>query len=111
MRDQLLRKEVMENVITVARHDRRPSASSERVSVLTRELAQRRSGGVEVLLLWHPEDDRVEVSVADANTGAQFQIDVPPADAMEAFYHPYAYAARLESSYGVDRDEAVIVDG
>lgn len=104
----------MENLITVTRADPRPSAPSERVSAPTRELAQRQSAGIEVLLLWHPEVDRVEVSVRDSRTGAEFQIDVPPADALEAYYHPYSYAARLEGWYGVDDDdddEAAIVDG
>lgn len=101
----------MENLITVTEDDRRSSATGERLSALTRELAQRQSAGIEVLLLWHPEVDRVEVSVHDSRTGAEFQIDVPPADALEAYYHPYAYAARLETSHGVDRDEAAILDG
>ncbi len=85
--------------------------TSERPSALTRELAQRLSGGVEVLLLWHPDVEWVEVAVRDSRTGVEFQLDVPPSDALDAYYHPYAYAARLESSYGVDRDEAAIVDG
>ena len=101
----------MDNLMTVTEDDRRPPAPSERVSALTRELAHRQSGGIEVLLLWHPEVDRVEVAVRDSSTGAEFQIDVAPGDAIEAFYHPYAYAARLESSHDADRDEAAIVDG
>ncbi len=35
---------------------------------ITRELAQRLSGRVEVLLLWQPEADRVELSVHDLAT-------------------------------------------
>jgi hypothetical protein len=101
----------MDNLMTVTKDDRRPSAPGERVSALTRELAQRQGGGIEVLLLWHPEVDQVEVAVRDSSTGAEFQIAVAPGDAIEAFYHPYAYAARLESAYGADRDEAAIVDG
>jgi hypothetical protein len=58
-----------------------------------RELAQRRSGTDEVLLLWHPESDRVELTLHDSVTGASFQIDVAPGDAIDAFYHPYAYMA------------------
>jgi hypothetical protein len=57
----------------------------------TRELAQRRSGAVEVLLLWHSETGQVEVCVRDPATGG-FRIEVAPRDAMEAFQHPYAYA-------------------
>jgi hypothetical protein len=100
----------MENLITVTEDDRSSSATGERASTRTRELAQRLSGAVEVLLLWHPEIDRVEVSVRDLTTGAGFQIEVAPGDAIDAFYHPYAYAAMLESSYGLDRETA-IVDG
>jgi len=97
--------------MTVSKNDQWPSAPGKRVSAPTRELDQRFSGGVEVLLLWHPDVDWVEVAVRDSRTGVEFQIDVPPADALDAYYHPYAYAARLASSYGVDRDEAAIVDG
>ena len=42
----------------------------------TRELAQRLSGAAEVLLLWRPEIDRVELSVRDLVTGAGFHIEV-----------------------------------
>jgi hypothetical protein len=63
----------------------------------TRELAQRRSGTVEVLLLWHAEIDRVDVSLHDSATDAGFHIQVPPGNALDAFYHPYAYAPRCES--------------
>jgi hypothetical protein len=59
----------------------------------SRELAQRRSGADEVLLLWQPELDRVELSVRDRITGAGFYVEVAPANAIDAFYHPYAYAA------------------
>ncbi len=76
-----------------------------------RELAQRMSGTVEVLLFWHSESDRVELAVRDLATGASFHIDVAPGNAIDAFYHPYAYAARRESSYRVVRPETTIVDG
>jgi len=59
----------------------------------SRELAQRRSGTDEVLLLWHPESDRVELCVRDRVTGAGFRVEVAPAAAIDAFYHPYAYTA------------------
>jgi hypothetical protein len=78
---------------------------------ITRELAQRLSGRVEVLLLWQPEADRVELSVHDLATDAGFQFEVPPAKAIDAFYHPYAYAAMRENSDRVDRDERMIFDG
>jgi hypothetical protein len=63
----------------------------------TRELAQRLSGTDEVLLLWHPEIDCVELSVSDVTTGEGFHIEVAPGTAMDAFHHPYAYAAMWPS--------------
>jgi hypothetical protein len=58
-----------------------------------RELAVRDSDGVHVRLLWHPGDDGVSVSVEDARFGDRFQIAVAPDRALDAFYHPFAYAA------------------
>ena len=58
-----------------------------------RELARRLSGPDEVLLLWHPESHRVQLSVHEAVTGATFDLDVDPGNAIDAFYHPYVYMA------------------
>jgi hypothetical protein len=80
-------------------------------SAAGRELAQRLSGSDEVLLVWHPEVDRVEVSVRDVVTGAGFHIEVAPDKAIDAFYHPYAYAAARGDFDLLDRDEATIVNG
>jgi len=80
-------------------------------SAPTRELAQRLSGPDEVLLLWHPEIDRVDLSVSDVVTGEGFQIQVAPGNAMDAFNHPYAYAARCATTYHPGRAETTIVDG
>jgi hypothetical protein len=63
-----------------------------------RALPRRRSGTLEVLLLWHPRIDGVELSVSDVTTGESFQIEVAPETAMDAFHHPFAYAARRESA-------------
>ena len=59
----------------------------------TRELAARESDGVYVLLLWHPDENAVTVSVDDARVGDRFLIAVAPDRALDAFYHPFAYAA------------------
>ena len=61
----------------------------------TRELAQRLSGNEEVLLLWNCQDGRVELSVRDLETGLGFELEVAPDSALDAFRHPYAYAASL----------------
>jgi len=59
----------------------------------TRELAARESDGLHVLLLWHPDEDAVTVSVEDERAGDRSQISVAPDRALDAFYHPFAYAA------------------
>jgi hypothetical protein len=59
----------------------------------TRELAARESNGIHVLLLWHPDEDALTVSVEDARVGDRFHIAVAPGRALDAFYHPFAYAA------------------
>jgi hypothetical protein len=58
-----------------------------------RELAARESDGIHVLLLWHPREDAVTVSVDDDRLGDRFQLAVPADRALDAFYHPFAYAA------------------
>jgi hypothetical protein len=59
----------------------------------TRELAARESDGIRVLLLWHPDENALTVSVEDAYVGDRFRLEVAPERALEAFYHPFAYAA------------------
>ena len=59
----------------------------------TRELAARESDGVRVLLLWHPDENALTVSVEDARVGDRFQLAVARDRALDAFYHPFAYAA------------------
>jgi hypothetical protein len=60
---------------------------------LTRELAARESDGIQVLLLWHPDENTLTVSVEDGRVGGRFSLAVTPDRALDAFYHPYAYAA------------------
>jgi hypothetical protein len=59
----------------------------------TRELAARESDGIHVLLLWHPPENRLTVSVDDARLGDRFQLAVAPDRALDVFYHPFAHAA------------------
>lgn len=84
--------------------------TGERMSVPLRELAQRVSGTNEVLLLWDPESERVELSVRDVTSGAGFRVEVEPASALEAFHHPYAYVARHGTSDSVVRAVATGVE-
>jgi hypothetical protein len=76
-----------------------------------RELAQRLSGTDQIRLLWRPEIDCVELSVSDVTTGEGFHIEVAPETAMDAFHHPYAYAAMRASAYQLARAEVTIADG
>jgi hypothetical protein len=59
----------------------------------TRELAARENDGLQVLLLWHPREDELTVSVEDTRAGDCFQLVVARDRALDAFYHPFAYAA------------------
>jgi hypothetical protein len=57
-----------------------------------RELAHRVNDGLEVQLLWHPSDDRVDVVVGDHRSGVIFELPVAHDRALDAFNHPFAYA-------------------
>ena len=58
----------------------------------TRELHHRSGDGIEVTLLWNTRTSEVFVAV-DERDGGRFEFAVHPAEALEAFHHPYAYAA------------------
>ena len=60
------------------------------------ELALRNSDGIEVALLWDGVEDRVLLDVRDSRTGECFVCDVDRADALDAFRHPFAYAAQRQ---------------
>jgi hypothetical protein len=62
-------------------------------STYPRELAARESDGIHVVLLWHPDHDELTVSVEDVRVGDRFQLAVAPEHALDAFNHPFAYAA------------------
>ena len=59
------------------------------------ELATRSSDGVLVSLHWHREDDELVVSVEDTRTGERFRLPARPENALEVFYHPFAYATKV----------------
>jgi hypothetical protein len=81
------------------------TASGHSSSAPTRELAQRQTGSVEVRLLWDAEADRVEVSLHDSVTDAGFHVDVAPSEALDAFYHPYAYEPRIRVIEAEEADD------
>ncbi len=65
------------------------SGMAERI----RELAARQSDGVEVRLLWDEASDAITVVVEDFQAGGSFEVPVDPAHALDAFNHPFGYAA------------------
>jgi hypothetical protein len=58
-----------------------------------RELDRRTRDGIDVSLLWDPRTKGVSVAVTDTRQGGSFEFGVEPGDALEAFWHPYAYVA------------------
>ncbi len=58
-----------------------------------KELASRECDGLTVSLFWSRTAGRVKVSVADQKLDEEFHLDVPGACALDAFYHPFAYAS------------------
>jgi hypothetical protein len=67
------------------------------------ELDYRANDGVEVWLLWTPADDRLFVLVVDTKAEDSFEVDVDAASAVDAFHHPYAYAAARGIEYRASR--------
>ena len=65
-----------------------------------KELAGRENEGLEISLLWNKSADRLKVAVADARLDEKFEFDVARADALAAFYHPFAYAADRGLGFG-----------
>jgi hypothetical protein len=59
-----------------------------------RELDKRTGDGFEVTLLWSEDTGAVFVCVDDARTEESFHFPVDPAEALEAFRHPFAYSTR-----------------
>jgi hypothetical protein len=58
------------------------------------DLAHRRNDGIDIVLWWSPEDDGVAVEVLHLATDDSFELVVERDRALDAFYHPFAYAAR-----------------
>jgi hypothetical protein len=64
------------------------------------ELDRRVSAGLEVALLWSRSASKLVVSVVDTMTGERFELPVGREEALEAFNHPFAYAAGHGVAWG-----------
>ncbi|MGZ6637950.1 MAG: hypothetical protein ACXVII_34385 [Solirubrobacteraceae bacterium] len=62
------------------------------------ELAHRANNGIEVALFWTKPTTRVAVQVSDVRFGESFEFEVEGEHALDAFNHPYAYAASLRAT-------------
>jgi hypothetical protein len=58
-----------------------------------RELAHRTSNGIEVTLLWSKPSNGVTIAVLDSHSNEMLEFEVEGNAALDAFNHPYAYAA------------------
>jgi hypothetical protein len=69
-------------------HDHAPAGPARVV------LAKRNNAGIQVTLLWTKDTNAVAVLVHDDGNDDQFEVSVEPGtNALDAFEHPYAYAA------------------
>ncbi len=62
-----------------------------------RELDRRTRDGIDVSLLWDPGTNGVSVAVTDTRQDRSLEFRVKPAEALEAFWHPYAYIAHRDT--------------
>jgi hypothetical protein len=58
-----------------------------------RELAYRASDGIEVTLFWSKAANQVTIAVVDTRSDEALEFEVDAGAALDAFGHPYAYAA------------------
>ena len=57
------------------------------------ELAHRTGDGIEVTLFWSKPSNRVTIAVHDTRSDEALEFEVDGGAALDAFNHPYAYAA------------------
>ena len=75
------------------------------------ELARRASNGVEVSLFWQRGHTDVHVRVIDTRTDEAFELTVAGENALEAFYHPYAYPNTASSSpHRIVREQCLLLN-
>jgi len=61
---------------------------------ITEELAHRTCDGFDVFLVWDRAEGALRVLVVDSRNGVSFELPAGDGrEALERFYHPFAYAA------------------
>jgi hypothetical protein len=78
-------------------------ATMTRTTLNRRELAHRRSAGIDVTLFWSSVGGELTVEVLDETLDEFFVLDVPREQALDAFLHPFAYRAarRARDAYAL----------
>ncbi|MBV9943809.1 MAG: hypothetical protein JO262_16900 [Solirubrobacterales bacterium] len=71
-----------------------------------RELAHRTTDGIDVTLFWSKPSDRITVAVVDTRSEEALEFEVDGGAALDAFNHPYAYAAARDGHDRVRRLDA-----
>jgi hypothetical protein len=61
------------------------------------ELAHR--ARIEISLLWSEPANRLTIEVSDVRLEEWLEFEVDGSEALDAFYHPYAYAASRQSGW------------
>lgn len=80
------------------RDDEMTSGTASAATTSRRELAHRAGHGIEVFLFWTRSSNRLTVEVFEAGFDVSFEFDVDGGHALDAFNHPYAYAASAAAS-------------
>ncbi|HEY6068762.1 MAG TPA: hypothetical protein VIU81_08685 [Gaiellaceae bacterium] len=62
------------------------------------DLATRRTGGIEVALIWNRREQSLVVFAHDDLTNEEVAIPVGKDEAVEVYRHPFAYRHRAESA-------------
>jgi hypothetical protein len=67
--------------------------NANRATGSLRELARRTDGGIEVALFWDVSSGELTLCVGNEPGDSYFELSPAPDQALDCFYHPYAYAA------------------
>ncbi len=73
-----------------------------------KELAHRSSAGIDVALYWGPDRKTITVEVLDLRTDEFFAVEVMPELALDAFHHPFAYLALVETIEEIEQLEELL---
>jgi hypothetical protein len=68
-----------------------------------RELAHRTNDGIEVSLFWTKSSDRITIAIVDTRSDESLDFEVDGRLALNAFNHPYAYAAARDPTTTASR--------